>query len=69
MGLLFKKNKTYKREVACVILVFLGYLAVVGKTEELKVLVWPGMLYVGAAFGMAWATKQTTLTSQVFDNG
>lgn len=55
-------KKTFKREVAVGVLVFLGFVAWkaadASPVETLKVIVWPGMLYVGAAFGMEWANKR-----------
>ena len=53
--------KTYKRESAIAILLYLCYMGLYGRIEALEVLVWPFMLYVGAAFGMDWARKQTDL--------
>ncbi|PHS02774.1 MAG: hypothetical protein COA78_20235 [Blastopirellula sp.] len=50
--------KTWKREVAFLILVYLGWLGYVDKLEILKIMIWPGMLFVGAAFSMAWAGGQ-----------
>jgi len=52
------KSKTWKRETALALLLFVGVLAYEEKTEELEVLAWPVFLFAGAAFGMAWATKQ-----------
>jgi len=53
------KNKTWKREIAFVILLYLGWLGATDRIEALKVMVWPGMLFVGASYGMSWAEKQT----------
>jgi hypothetical protein len=53
--------KTYKREVAVIVLFYLGYLGLFGRVEALEVLSWPFMLFVGAAFGMEWASRQTDL--------
>ena len=52
------KTKTWKRETATALLIFIGVLAYEQKTEEVKVLAWPTFLFAGAAFGMSWATKQ-----------
>lgn len=52
------KQKTYKREVSVFLLGFLCYLAFIGSVEALQVLVWPFMLFVGASYGMDWASKQ-----------
>jgi hypothetical protein len=56
--------RTYKREVAVVLLVYLMYLGVMDATSVLEIVIWPFMLFVGAAFGMDWAAKQTDLTSR-----
>lgn len=55
--------KTYKREVSLVCLVFLFYLASVDKVEALEILTWPTFLFVGGAYGMQWASKQTGLVN------
>lgn len=60
------KEKTFKRELAaalCVFLCFIAWKAAEAEpVETLKVIIWPIMLFVGAAFGMSWASKQTGLT-------
>lgn len=56
--------KTYKRESAIAVLLYLFYVGLYGRIETLEVLAWPFMLYVGAAFGMDWAGKQTDLTTK-----
>jgi hypothetical protein len=56
--------KTYKREVAVILLFYLAYLGLYGRVEVLEVIVWPFMLFVGAAFGMEWASKQTNLVKK-----
>lgn len=65
MAWFFKENKTYKREIAFVILIFMGFIiwksADADAVETLKITIWPAMLYVGTAFGMQWASKQTNL--------
>lgn len=61
------KGKTGKREVAVVLLLFLMWQSHLQNLELVETLVWPFMLYVGAAFGMEWARKQTTLTTQRYD--
>jgi len=60
--------KTYKREVAVMLLVYLSYLGLYGRIEALEVLAWPFMLFVGASFGMEWASKQTDLVIKRKDN-
>ena len=56
--------KTYKREVAIVVLLYLFYLGLYGNPEVVAVMVWPFMLYVGAAFGMDWARSQLSETDK-----
>jgi hypothetical protein len=50
--------KTYKREVAIVIILYLFYIGIYGRPEIVEAMVWPFMMYVGAAFGMEWARSQ-----------
>ncbi len=61
------KDKTFKREAAFLILVFMGFIvwqaAEAAPVETLKIIVWPAMLFVGAAFGMDWASKHTNLVT------
>ena len=58
-------EKTFKRELAALLVAFLCFIAwkaaEVDPIEALKIIVWPIMLFVGAAFGMQWASKQTDL--------
>ena len=61
------KNKTWKREIAMVLLGFIFYLGFIGDIAVLEVVIWPFMLYVGGAYGMEWASKQTTLTTQRYE--
>jgi hypothetical protein len=56
--------KTYKREAAILVLVYIAYMGLYGRIEALQVLAWPLMLFVGAAFGMDWARKQTDLVTK-----
>lgn len=60
-------EKTFKREIATVLAFFLCFIAwkaaEAEPVETLKVIIWPIMLFVGAAFGMQWASKQTNLTT------
>lgn len=55
------ENKTYKREVAFLMLLYLMYLGLYGTVAVLEVLAWPFMFFVAAAFGMEWSSKQTDL--------
>ena len=56
------RPKTYKREVAKILVGFLMYISLYGEPEVLKIIIWPFMLFVGAAYGMDWASKQTDYT-------
>ncbi len=59
------QQKTFKREIAPALALFLCFIAWKASdaepVETLKVIIWPIMLFVGAAFGMQWASKQTDL--------
>ncbi len=61
------EKKTFKREIAVCLVAFLCFIAwkaaEAEPVETLKVIIWPVMLFVGAAFGMQWASKQTGLTN------
>ena len=50
------KVKTYKREVAIIILLWNFYLSV-EYVEALKVMVIPSFAFVGLAFGLDWHGK------------
>lgn len=41
-----------------VVLLYLFYLGIYGDPVVVEAVVWPFMLYVGAAFGMDWARSQ-----------
>ena len=58
-------KKTYKRETAFLILLYLMYLGLFGTIEALTIVIWPFMLFVGTAFGMDWASSQTDLVRKV----
>ena len=46
------RHKTYKREIACVLIAGLGGVVYVGDIEMVKVLVWPIIGFAAAAFGL-----------------
>ena len=60
-----KAPKTYKREIAVVMLLALcGVIYLAAKAdpvETLKIIVWPVMTFAAAAMGMQWASTQTDL--------
>mgnify|MGYP003637814745 CR=1 FL=1 len=46
------KDKTYKREVAAVLLLGLGYLVFMDKLEMVNAVVWPIIGFAAGAFGI-----------------
>ena len=53
------KKKTWKREVATAVLIFLGVLALEDdKEEQLRILALPGVTFAALAFGLDWHRKQ-----------
>ena len=53
-----KKEKTYKREVATIMLLGLGGLVYLGDVEMVEVMVWPIVGFAAAAFGLDAVAKQ-----------
>ena len=58
-----ERPKTYKREVACVMLVLTFGLAIGGAWEPqamavAEIMVWPVFMFAGAAFGLDAFAKQ-----------
>lgn len=45
------KKKTWSRETAFAMILFLCFLAYQGKVEELEILVWPFTIFTLAAYG------------------
>jgi len=52
------KGKTWKREVAVILLGFLGYISLFGDIEVLRILVTPIFLFASGAFGLDAFAKQ-----------
>jgi hypothetical protein len=52
------KGKTWKREVAALLLTFLCYTILGGDVEMVKVIVYPFMTFAAVAFGLDWKSKQ-----------
>jgi len=52
-----KEAKTYKREVACVLLLGLAYVVYTDNVEMVNAIVWPTITFAAGAFGFA-AVKQ-----------
>ena len=50
-------KKTWKREVACLNLLGLWYLALTGSTGTLEIMVMPVFFFLALAFGMDWYGK------------
>lgn len=59
-----KREKTYKRELAFTLVLYLFYLGFYDKVAVLEILAWPFMFFVGTSFGMDWASFQTTLATR-----
>jgi|TARA_R110000744_G_scaffold87119_4_gene170218 hypothetical protein len=51
-----KTNKTYKRELALAVFIWLVYLSV-SRVEALGVVVIPAFTYIGLALGLDWWGK------------
>ena len=51
-------NKSYKREVAVLLLVGLGWVVFTGNIAMVEVLVWPVFAFATAAFGLDSYAKQ-----------
>jgi hypothetical protein len=51
-----KSNKTYKRELALAVFLWLVYLSV-SRVEALGVVVMPAFAYIGLALGLDWWGK------------
>lgn len=50
-------DKTWKRETAILVLLWVIYVSIHGSVQALSIIVWPAFLFIGAAFGMEWAKK------------
>lgn len=61
--------KTYKRELAVVLLVWLAYVVEVKEPSLVEVLVWPIFTYVMAAFGFDQYAKLQQSGPRVTDGG
>ena len=53
-----KQTKTYKREIAFGMILWLMYLSVYGDKDVLEILVWPVFTFVLAAFSLDSVAKQ-----------
>jgi hypothetical protein len=59
-----KSKKTYKRELAVVVLLWLIYLSVYN-IEALEIIVLPAFAVIAGAFGLDWWGKTGPATSEV----
>jgi hypothetical protein len=59
-----KTNKTYKRELALVVFMWVVYLSVYN-LESLRVVVIPAFTYIGLALGLDWWGKTGPATNEV----
>lgn len=53
-----KPRKTYKREVAVALFLWLGYLSLEGNPNVVEMVVWPVFTFGIAAFGLDASSKQ-----------
>jgi hypothetical protein len=51
-------KRTFKREVAVGLLIFLGYVIETKGSEIVELLVWPTFTFAALAFGLDWGHKQ-----------
>lgn len=58
-----EKQKTYKREIAVVLLIYIMVTGYIGDFRVLEVVTWPFLVYVMAAFGFDAYTKQIPQSS------
>ena len=58
------KPKTYKREVALVLFLWLGYIVETKDVNTIEILVWPIFTFSALAFGMDWFGKSGGVRSQ-----
>ena len=52
------RQKTFKREVATFLLIFLCSVIAGGDVEMVKIIVYPFMAFAALAFGLDWQSKQ-----------
>lgn len=52
--------KTYKRELAAILLVWFAYVVEVKEVSLVEVLVWPVFTFVALSFGLDWWGKSAT---------
>ena len=58
------KPKTYKREVAILLFVWLAYIVETKDVNIIEILVWPVFTFSALAFGMDWFGKSGGVRGQ-----
>ncbi len=61
-----RPGKTFKRELAVVLLAGLCWVVYQGDTEMVKVLIWPTFTFAAAAFGLDSYAKQVKTSSGTY---
>jgi hypothetical protein len=56
--------KTYKREVAIVLFIWLAYIVETKDVNTIEILVWPIFTFSALAFGMDWFGKSAGVRGQ-----
>jgi hypothetical protein len=56
--------KTYKREIAILLLLWLVYIVETKDVETIQILVWPIFTFSALAFGMDWFGKSAGVRSK-----
>lgn len=62
-------KKTYKREIAIVLLLWLAYVVEVKDVSIVEVIIWPIFAFLGAAFGLDAYSKQLQQRFNGVSNG
>ena len=58
------KPKTYKREIAILLFIWLAYIVETKDVNVIEILVWPIFTFSALAFGMDWFGKSGGLRGQ-----
>lgn len=58
------KAKTYKREVAVALLIWLAYVVEMKDANVVEVIIWPVFTFAALAFGIDWWGKSGSLMQQ-----
>ena len=56
--------KTYKREVAVALLIWLAYVVEMKDANVVEVIIWPVFTFVALAFGLDWFNKSGSIMQQ-----